>query len=112
MRLSNIIAQRSPPNELLQPWERDDMSSSTFSPPKITELFDNFDNLLDSLVPIGIIIAVLMVILGGYKWMSSAGDPEKVKQAQGTLTWAIIGLVLLLLVGLLIQGLVDYIVGM
>ncbi|MCD4811017.1 pilin [bacterium] len=88
------------------------MSSSTYSPPKLADLFDNFDSLIDSLVPLGILLAVLMVILGGYKWMSSAGDPEKIKQAQATLTWAIIGLVLLLLVGLLIQGLVDYIVGM
>lgn len=104
MILSTIVAQRSTPSEIMD-------NRPDYSPPKLVDLFDNFDSLIDSLIPIGIVLAVVMIILGGYMWMTSAGNPEKIKQAQGTLTWAIIGLVLLLLVGLLIQGLVDYIVG-
>jgi hypothetical protein len=42
--------------------------------------------------------------------MTSAGNPDKVKQAQGTLTWAILGLGLILLAGLLISTLIDYFV--
>jgi hypothetical protein len=44
-------------------------------------------------------------------WISSTGNPDKVKQAQGTLTWAILGLVFILLAGLLIKTLVDYVAG-
>ncbi|MCD4756619.1 pilin [bacterium] len=81
-------------------------------PPKLGELFGSFDGVIDSIVPVGILLAVVMIILSGYKWMTSAGNPEKIQQAQATLTWAIIGLVVLLLIGMLIRGLVDYIVGM
>ena len=81
-------------------------------PLRIEALFSGFDNILEFIFPFAIILAVAFVIIGGYMWMSSAGNPEKVKQAQGTLTWAILGLVFVLLVRLLLGTLVDYIVGM
>ncbi|KUK76775.1 MAG: Uncharacterized protein XD93_0722 [candidate division WS6 bacterium 34_10] len=79
-------------------------------PPKIENLFTGFDTVIDWLVPIGVIISLVFIIIGGYMWMTSAGNPDKVKQAQGTLTWAILGLVLILLAGLLISTLIDYFV--
>ncbi len=79
-------------------------------PPKIEELFTGFDTVIDWLVPIGVVISLVFIIIGGYMWMTSAGNPDKVKQAQGTLTWAILGLVLILLAGLLISTLIDYFV--
>jgi hypothetical protein len=30
-----------------------------------------------------------MTIYGGYLWMTSGGEPDKKKRAQGTLTWSI-----------------------
>lgn len=43
----------------------------------------------------GLIILVLFVmfVVGSYKWMMSLGQPEKLKSAQQTFTWAIIGLI-------------------
>jgi TRAP-type C4-dicarboxylate transport system permease small subunit len=81
-------------------------------PKKIEALFDNIDSLLDYLIPFAILAAIIFVIVGGYMWISSTGNPDKVKQAQGTLTWAIIGLIFVLLVSLLLQTLVDYVTGM
>jgi hypothetical protein len=80
-------------------------------PPKIEDLFASFDSVLDYLIPIGILLAIAFVVVGGYMWISSTGNPDKVKQAQGTLTWAILGLVFILLAGLLIKTLVDYVAG-
>jgi purine-cytosine permease-like protein len=79
-------------------------------PPKIEELFSGFDTVIDWLVPIGVVVSLVFIIIGGYMWMTSAGNPDKVKQAQGTLTWAILGLILILLAGLLISTLIDYFV--
>jgi purine-cytosine permease-like protein len=79
-------------------------------PPKIEELFSGFDTVIDWLVPIGVIVSLVFIIIGGYMWMTSAGNPDKVKQAQGTLTWAILGLILILLAGLLISTLIEYFV--
>ncbi|HCC67630.1 TPA: hypothetical protein DEP90_00205 [Patescibacteria group bacterium] len=72
-------------------------------PFKLDVLFGSLDKFSSYLVPVGIFLAVLMVIIGGYIWISSAGNPEKVKQAQGTLTWAIIGLVFITIAVLLIN---------
>jgi len=79
-------------------------------PPEIGELFKGFDDAIDFLLPVGVVLSIVFIIIGGYMWMVSAGNPDKVKQAQGTLTWAIIGLILILLASLLIKTLIDYFV--
>ena len=42
------------------------------------------------------IIAVIVVVIGGIKYMTSQGEPDKIKTAKSTLTYAIIGLVVTL----------------
>ncbi len=59
------------------------------------------------LFPVAGIACVVFIIIGGYTWIVSAGDPAKVKQAQGTLTWAIIGLVFVLIAGLVITTIMN-----
>ena len=56
------------------------------------------NTLLDYLFPIAGLIALIFIIQGGYMWIVSAGDPARVKQAQGTLTWAVIGLIFILII--------------
>jgi len=79
-------------------------------PPKI---FDGIDTLLDSIVvilfPVAGLACVVFIIIGGYTWIASAGDPAKVQQAQGTLTWAIIGLVFVLIAGLIVNTVTGFI---
>ena len=55
------------------------------------------DRNLSYLFPIAGLIPVIFVLIGGYMWMTSGGDPARVKQAQGTLTWALLGLGFVLL---------------
>lgn len=40
--------------------------------------------------------ALLMFIYGGFVWLTSQGDPGKVKQAKETIIWAVIGIVAVL----------------
>ncbi len=40
------------------------------------------------------IIAVIMIILGGYWYVLSGGDPQKTKKAKDTILYAVIGLVI------------------
>jgi hypothetical protein len=79
-------------------------------PPKFEEFFAGLDTVISWLVPIGVILSLVFIIMGGYMWMTSAGNPDKIRQAKGTLTWAILGLILILLAGLLISTLIDYFV--
>ena len=43
----------------------------------------------------GIILAVIFIIIGGYKFITSGGDPGKAASARSTLIYAIIGLILM-----------------
>ncbi len=42
------------------------------------------------------IVAVVIILLGGFKWMTAAGADEKVKEAKKLLTAGVIGLVIIL----------------
>ena len=76
-------------------------------PPKISGIGTIFDNIMEIVFPLAAIVCVVFIIIGGYMWIASAGDPSKVKQAQGTLTWAIIGLAFVLLSVLIIRTVVN-----
>jgi hypothetical protein len=52
---------------------------------------------VEILLRIGAIVAVFYVIYGGFLYMTSQGEPDKAKNAQTTITNAIIGLVVALL---------------
>lgn len=53
------------------------------------------------------IVAVIMIIVGGLKFVSSGGDTNKVSSAKGTITYALVGLV----VAALAQFLVHFVLG-
>ena len=42
------------------------------------------------------VVAVVIIIAGGFMWMTAAGDNEKVKKAQGLIKNGIIGLAIIL----------------
>ncbi|NLZ24621.1 hypothetical protein GX888_02680 [Candidatus Dojkabacteria bacterium] len=80
-------------------------AADTQEPPQLGELFNSLDNIIQWIHPIGVVIASAILILGGYMWMTSGGDPNRKQQAQGVLTWGIAGLVFLFLV----RGLIIFI---
>jgi len=43
------------------------------------------------------IVAVFLIVFSGLKFMTSGGDPEKVSGARKTMTFAVLGLILILL---------------
>src|SRR3989344_1071149 len=60
----------------------------------LNNLITNIINIVSILVGI---IAVLMIILGGFRYVTSGGDATKVQSAKNTLLYAVIGLVIALL---------------
>jgi hypothetical protein len=67
-------------------------------PPTIGGLGDMVTKVINYLFPIAGLVCLVFIIQGGYMWIVSAGNPESLKKAQGTLTWAIIGLVLTMII--------------
>ena len=80
-------------------------------PPKITDLFSSIDSLIALIFDLLIIVSVLMTVYGGAMWMLSAGDPQKIKQAQGTITWAIFGLIFSLLIRVVLFNIFNWVVS-
>lgn len=64
-------------------------------PAQLSQLEDVFGNVVTSLLALGGIALFLMLLTGGFKYLTSGGDPKAVEGAQKTLTYAIGGLVLL-----------------
>lgn len=56
-----------------------------------------FQNLVTAALLFAGIIALFFIILGGIKLILSQGDPKQIEGARHTLTYAIIGLLLILL---------------
>jgi len=57
------------------------------------------------------LVAVLMIVFGGFTYITAAGDPAKAGKGKSILTYAIIGLAIAL-VAKLIPSLVRFILGM
>lgn len=55
---------------------------------------DILTNILNSIILISGLIAVIFIIIGGVKYMTSTGDAGKVKQAKDTILYAVIGLII------------------
>lgn len=64
-------------------------------PAKLQDLEKVFENVVTSLLALGGIVLFLMLLSGGFKYLTSAGDPKAVEGAQKTLTYAIGGFILL-----------------
>lgn len=58
---------------------------------------DSVINIINAVIGVLGLIAVVVVILGGIQYMTSAGDPGKVKKAKDTILYGIIGLVICVL---------------
>ena len=49
------------------------------------------------------VVAVIMIIVGGFRYITSAGNPEGAKSARNTILYAIIGLVIVALAQLIVH---------
>jgi TRAP-type C4-dicarboxylate transport system permease small subunit len=64
--------------------------------PKIQKLGDLVSIILSFIIPLSGVILLFVLIWGGYDYMMSQGNPEKIKSAQGKITTGIIGFFLLI----------------
>ncbi len=53
------------------------------------------------------LIAVIMIIFGGFQWLTAAGDDERISSAKRTISSAIIGLVIVFLA----WSIVSFVIG-
>lgn len=66
-------------------------------PTQFSELEEIVGNIISAAVPLAGIVLFVMLVAGGLQYLSSGGNPEGMQKARSTITYAIAGIVLLLL---------------
>ena len=63
----------------------------------IHQLVDIFIRIISALLAVAGVFAVILIVIGGIRMILSMGDPKAMQSARGTVTFAIIGLIIILL---------------
>lgn len=71
------------------------------------ELPKAIQNILNAIIVISGLVAVVFVIIGGIQYMSSTGDPGKIKKAKDTILYALIGLIICVLSFAIVNWTID-----
>ena len=72
-------------------------------PAQVSDLNNIVGNVISILAPIGGFLALIFLIVGGFRYITAQGDPKASASARSTITWAILGLVFLILAWLILQ---------
>ena len=65
-------------------------------PARFSDIETTFASILGMIVPFMGLTVFIMILIGGFNYMTAGGDPGKAEAARKTITWAIIGLVTVL----------------
>lgn len=76
-----------------------------------TELWPILNNIINVALAVIGFIAVVMIILGGFQYTTSAGDASKVTKAKNTILYGIIGVVVALLAFAIVNFVLKNIFG-
>ncbi|MDD5431127.1 MAG: pilin [Candidatus Pacebacteria bacterium] len=72
-------------------------SVSIPNPLGVNSIGDLIQRIINYLLIIGIPIATIMIFIGAFYLLTSAGDPERVTKGRQTIQWAVLGLAILLI---------------
>ncbi|MDZ7798819.1 MAG: pilin [Patescibacteria group bacterium] len=61
------------------------------------DLRDTVVNIIQWVLGILALVAVVMIIIGGFQWMTAAGNEERIEKAKKVISAAVIGLIIVLL---------------
>lgn len=73
------------------------------SPAGLTELENLVANVISVIVALGFIAMLIMLIMAGFKYLTSGGEPKAIQTAHHTLSWAILGILLMIVAWILLQ---------
>lgn len=65
-------------------------------PATIKDLEVVFARIISIVASVVSFVLFIMLLIGGFKFLTSGGDPKKTESAKGTMTYAIVGLVVII----------------
>ncbi len=66
---------------------------------------------LTLIIGLAALVAVVMLVAAGFKYITANGDENKIKSATTTLTFAIVGLVICFIAIIIVQFVLDAVLG-
>lgn len=69
----------------------------------LNELQDMFGNLISVVVGLGFIAMMILLIMAGFKYLTSGGEPKALQAAHHTLSWAVLGILLMIVAWVILQ---------
>jgi len=78
----------------------EDCSTTSSAGDSVTSIIRKVINVLSVIIGA---IAVVMIIIGGFRYITSAGNPEQAKGARSTILYAIIGLVIVAVAQIIVR---------
>jgi len=67
-----------------------------------------FGNLITVVAIIGGFLAFFALIVGGFRYITAQGDPKAIASARSTITWAIVGLALIIIAWLILVFIQEF----
>lgn len=86
--------QETPGGTNIQPVKMNIKINNPFKQDTIQGLINTIIN--DILIPIGSVVAVLMIMWAGFQYVTARGDTTKITEARKALFWTVIGAAILL----------------
>lgn len=86
-------------------------SPKTYATPDVTDIFNNVVSVLIGIITItAALYFMFQIFLSGYDWISASGEPNKVASARNKMTYAIMGLAIVV-AAYAIVGLIANVLG-
>ncbi len=76
-------------------------------PAQLSDIVDILKNIINLLAPTAGIAFFVMLLFGGFQFLNSGGDPKAAGQARTTLTYAVIGIILVIVSWLILKLIAD-----
>jgi len=81
------------------------------TPAQLADIVNVIKNIIGILAPAAGIAFFFMILVGGFQFLMSGGDPKATAAARNTMTYALIGIILVVaswIVILILQNLLDF----
>lgn len=77
-------------------------------PAGLTELESIFGNIISVIVGLGFIALLVLIVMAGFKYLTSGGEPKAIQSAHHTLIWALLGILFMAIAWLVLQLIFNF----
>ncbi|MBU3957279.1 pilin [Patescibacteria group bacterium] len=75
---------------------------------EIKDLVDIVENIFNLVIRLAGILAFIMLLIGGFRYLTSGGDAKAAESARKTITYAILGLVLIIAAWFILKFIAEF----